>query len=121
MSGQIALVPGTMKMLEGGITAQTRLVLRHISRVTDVMKVKRKLRDVVQGICYVTKRSHVAAARSEWESQTTNAIMDYIIVSRLPRDALIELQVWAHNYNDKFECKDQKTKMISPNFELITL
>lgn len=94
-----------MKILDGDITAQTRLVLRHISRITDVMKVKRKLRDVVQGICYVSKRSHVAAARREWESQTTNAIMDYIIVSRLPRDALIELQVWAHNYNDKFECK----------------
>lgn len=94
-----------MKILDGGITAQARLVLRHIGRVTDVMKVKRKLRDVVQGICYVSKRSHIAAARREWESQSANAIMDYIVVSRLPRNALIELQVWAHDYNDKFECK----------------
>jgi len=106
VSGQIALVPGTMQIVDGGITTQAQLVLRHIDRVLDANQVKRKLRDVVQGICYVTKRSHISAARTEWESKTANAIMDYVIVTRLPRDALIELQIWAHTYNDKFEYEE---------------
>lgn len=63
------------------------------------------LRDVVQGICFVTHPSHITEARRQWERRTTNAIMDYIVVPALPRKALVEWQVWLHSHNDKFDCK----------------
>lgn len=64
-----------------------------------------QLRDVVQGICFVTHPSYITEARRQWERRTTNAIMDFIVLPALPRKALVEWQVWAHSHNDKFDCK----------------
>lgn len=50
-------------------------------------------------------KNDIPIARKLWESQSTNAIIDYIVVKNLPRNALIEFQVWTHLGNDKFECK----------------
>lgn len=107
ISGQIALVPGSMTMIEGGIRPQCKLTLRHIARIAKAMNAKGQLRDVVQGICFVTHPSYITEARRQWERRTTNAIMDYIVLPALPRCALVEWQVWAHSHNDKFDCKYQ--------------
>lgn len=48
LSGQIALVPGNMQMVPGGIKAQSKLVVRHIDRVLKAMEVGVNVRDVVQ-------------------------------------------------------------------------
>lgn len=134
ISGQIALVPGSMTIIEGGIRPQCKLALRHIgkfalishmrvlghpivankhvlffletARVSKAMNAHGQLlRDVVQGICFVTNPIHITEARRQWERRTTNAIMDYIVVPALPRKALVEWQVWLHSHNDKFDCK----------------
>lgn len=105
ISGQIALVPGNMTVIDGGIRLQCKLALRHIQRVAKVMNAHGQLRDVVQGICFVTHSSYISEARRQWERRTTNAIMDYILVPALPRKALVEWQVWMHSHNDKFDCK----------------
>lgn len=105
ISGQIALVPGSMTIIEGGTRPQCKLALRHISRVAKAMNAQGQLRDVVQGICFVTSPSYITEARRQWERRTTNAIMDYIVVPALPRKAQVEWQVWAHSHNDKFDCK----------------
>lgn len=105
ISGQIALVPGSMLIIDGGIRPQCKLALRHISRVAKAMNAHGQLRDVVQGICFVTHPSYITEARRQWERRTTNAIMDYIVVPALPRKALVEWQVWAHTHNDKFDCE----------------
>lgn len=105
ISGQIALVPGSMTLIDGGIRPQCKLALRHISRVAKAMNAHGQLRDVVQGICFVTNPTYITEARRQWERRTTNAIMDYIVVPALPRGALVEWQVWAHSHNDKFDCK----------------
>lgn len=105
ISGQIALVPGSMTLIEGGIRPQCKLALRHISRVAKAMNAHGQLRDVVQGICFVNNPSFITEARRQWERRTTNAIMDYIVVPALPRGALVEWQVWLHSHNDKFDCK----------------
>lgn len=105
ISGQIALVPGSMTIIEGGIRPQCKLALRHIARVAKAMNAHGQLRDVVQGICFVTQTGFIAEARRQWERRTANAIMDYIVVPALPRKALVEWQVWAHSHNDKFDCK----------------
>lgn len=103
--GQIALVPGSMTIIDGGIRPQCKLALRHISRIAKAMNAHGQLRDVVQGICFVTHPNFITEARRQLERRTTNAIMDYIVVPALPRKALVEWQVWAHSHNDKFDCK----------------
>ncbi|XP_063230260.1 uncharacterized protein LOC134535177 [Bacillus rossius redtenbacheri] len=106
VAGQIALVPGTMCLVEGGVKEQCRLALRHIGRIVSAMDPSTQLRDVVHGICYVTLCGDVAAARREWERQTNNAIVDYVVVSKLPRDALVEWHVWAHRHNSTFDYEE---------------
>lgn len=106
IAGQIALVPGSMTIIEGGIKQQCKLTLRHVSRIAKAMNAQGQLRDVVQGICFVTHPSYIYEARRQWERRTANAIIDYIVVPALPRGALVEWQVWAHTHNDKFDYEE---------------
>lgn len=94
-----------MTIIEGGIRPQCKLTLRHISRIAKAMNAHGQLRDVVHGICFVTHPAFIGEARRQWERRTTNAIMDYIVLPALPREALVEWQVWAHTHNDRFDCK----------------
>lgn len=57
-----------------------------------------------QGVCYVTNVAHILAAKVEWERKTNNAIIDYVVVQRLPRDASVEWHLWAHRGNSRFDC-----------------
>lgn len=59
----------------------------------------------LQGICYVTDSKFIEECRREWEKRTNNAIVEYLVVPRLPRDANVEWQVWVHKHNTAFECK----------------
>ncbi|KAH8273471.1 hypothetical protein KR018_002962 [Drosophila ironensis] len=106
ISGQIALVPGSMTIIDGGIRPQCKLTLRHISRIAKAMNAHGQLRDVVHGICFVTHPAFIGEARRQWERRTTNAIMDYIVLPALPREALVEWQVWAHTHNDRFDYEE---------------
>lgn len=58
----------------------------------------------LQAICYVSHSNLIMEARRQWEEHTNNAIVDYVVVPRLPRDAPIEWHVWAHRHNSRFEC-----------------
>lgn len=106
ISGQIALIPGSMKIIDGGIKSQCKLILRHINRISKAMHAQGQLRDVVQGICFVTHPNYITEARRQWEKCTTNAIVDYIVCPALPRQALVEWQVWAHDHNDNFNYEE---------------
>lgn len=106
ISGQIALIPGSMTIIDGGIKEQCKLTLRHLSRIAEAMNINGHLRKVVQGICFLTDPSYIVEARRQWENRTENAIMDYIIVPALPRNALVEWQVWAHTHNDTFDYEE---------------
>ncbi|XP_014239939.1 diphthine--ammonia ligase [Cimex lectularius] len=106
VAGQIGLVPGTMTLVSGGIRRQCRLALRHVGRLVKAMDKDTQLRDVVQGICYVTNASYIAEARKEWERRTNNAIVEYIVVRELPKSSLVEWQVWAHRGNTRFEYEE---------------
>jgi len=65
-----------------------------------------ELRDVVQGICFVTDASFIVKCREEWEKRSNNGIVEYLVVSRLPRDANVEWCVWAHRHNSAFEYEE---------------
>lgn len=103
VAGQIPLVPGNMNLLDMNIKRQCRLTLRHIDRIVKAMDAK--LRDIVQGICFLTHSSYITDARKEWERRTRNAIVDYVVVPNLPRGAQVEWCVWAHRDNNRFECE----------------
>ncbi|KAL0101093.1 hypothetical protein PUN28_018744 [Cardiocondyla obscurior] len=104
VAGQIPLIPGNMNLLDMNIKRQCRLTLRHIDRIVKAMDAK--LRDIVQGICFLTHCSYIADARKEWERRTRNAIVDYIVVPNLPRGAQVEWCVWAHRDNNRFEYEE---------------
>lgn len=53
----------------------------------------------------MTNPKHIDCVRKIWEEKTNNAIVDYLVVSGLPREALVEWHVWAHKHNNQFECK----------------
>ncbi|KAI5726697.1 hypothetical protein M8J76_007020 [Diaphorina citri] len=90
IAGMIPLVPGSMKLLEAGILQQCKLALRHVHR----------------GFCFVTNKLHIDIARREWEKRTNNGIVDYIVVTGLPRNALVEWYVWAHRANNTFQYEE---------------
>ncbi|GLH09585.1 Uncharacterized protein GBIM_14654 [Gryllus bimaculatus] len=106
VAGQIPLVPGTMQLVSGGARKQCRLALRHVGRIVRAVDANTQLRDVVQGICYVTHPSYIPEARREWEKRTNNAIVDYVVVPHLPRGALLEWHIWAHQHNNRFEYEE---------------
>ena len=53
---------------KGGIKNECKLTLRHINRIAKAMNSKGQLRDVVQGICFLTHPSYIAEARRQWVS-----------------------------------------------------
>lgn len=68
ISGQIGLIPGNMMILGGGIKQECKLTLRHINRIAKAMNSHGQLRDVVQGICFVTHPNYITEARRQWVS-----------------------------------------------------
>ncbi|XP_026677578.1 diphthine--ammonia ligase-like [Diaphorina citri] len=106
IAGMIPLVPGSMKLLEAGILQQCKLALRHVHRVIKAMDQNTHIRDVVMGFCFVTNKLHIDIARREWEKRTNNGIVDYIVVTGLPRNALVEWYVWAHRANNTFQYEE---------------
>lgn len=106
IAGMIPLVPGSMKLLDAGILQQCKLALRHVHRVIKAMDPNTHIRDVVMGFCFVTNKLHIDVARREWEKRTNNGIIDYIVVTGLPRDALVEWYVWAHRANNTFQYEE---------------
>ncbi|CAH1106414.1 unnamed protein product [Psylliodes chrysocephalus] len=107
LAGQIGLVPGSMEMVKGGVKAECKLVLRHLKRLLTAVDHKFNLRNVVQSICYVTDPSYVTTVRKLWEENTNNAIVDYVVVTGLPRNASVEWHVWAHKYNNQFDYEEK--------------
>ena len=55
----------------------------------------------------------ILEARHQWEEHTNNAIVDFFVVPKLPRDSPIEWHVWAHRHNSRFECKFIQNLFIS--------
>jgi diphthine-ammonia ligase len=78
VAGQIALCPASMKIIEGGITAESRLSLRHVQRVLAAMHPGLLLHNVTVAICYVTSASYIPEAVTEWERALKNEVWKII-------------------------------------------
>lgn len=63
------------------------------------------LLSILQGVCYVTDLKDIAVARRMMSRASESQISTYVVVSRLPRGALVEWSTWAHVANNKFDCE----------------
>jgi 2-iminobutanoate/2-iminopropanoate deaminase len=97
-SGQIALDPATGQLVEGGIREQTRRVLENLSAI--LTEAKSDLQHVVRTTVYLKSMSDFAAmneiyaayfAREGWVPPARSTVE----VARLPKDALVEIDVIA--------------------------
>ncbi|KAG6440931.1 hypothetical protein O3G_MSEX001651 [Manduca sexta] len=104
--GQIALVPGSMRLAEGGARRQCALALRHLTRVIRAVHPRAHVRSVVQTVCYTTEGGAVGEARRQLERRTAGAIAQYAVVQALPRRAAVEWHAWAHADNNRFDYEE---------------
>ncbi|CAH2041533.1 unnamed protein product, partial [Iphiclides podalirius] len=105
-SGQIALVPGSMRLAGSGARGQCALALRHITRVLRAAHPRAHIRSVVQSVCYVTQISAAREARRQLERRTAGAIVQCAVVQALPRGAAVEWHAWAHTDNNRFDYEE---------------
>ncbi|XP_066464685.1 diphthine--ammonia ligase isoform X2 [Eleutherodactylus coqui] len=98
-AGQIALIPCTMKLIPGGIVAESSLSLRHVGRVLDAISPGTSQSHVMLAHCYVTRSSYIRYAMRAWESSAENEgtcpDLTVAVVPRLPRGAVVEWHVMA--------------------------
>lgn len=104
-SGQIGLVPGSMRLVEGGARRQSALALRHVARVLRASARRGHVRAALHTACYLTRAGGVPDARRVLERRTAGALAQYVVVEALPRAAHTEWAVWAHTDNCRFECE----------------
>ncbi|XP_048734768.2 uncharacterized protein LOC125650470 [Ostrea edulis] len=111
VAGQIAMCPANLAIIGRGIVSQARLSLHHVQRILEAMHCGMDKLTMV--VCYVTNIGYVQSAQKELErsrnmyeteekfgveKQTRHPPMPvYVVVPRLPKDALIEWQVTARN------------------------
>src|ERR1700749_4294633 len=97
-SGQIALDPATGQLVEGGIAEQTTRVLENLKAV--LAAAQSDLRQVVKATVYLKNITDFAAmnavyttymAGDGWVSPARSTVE----VARLPKDALVEIEVIA--------------------------
>lgn len=108
VAGQIAMVPGSLNIVQGGITTESRLSLRHVVRVLDAQSPGCNLSHVVSVVCYVTSCQYIDVAKQEWSRAlkalheddgcgdgTSTPSLVCVVIPYLPRSAKVEWQVTA--------------------------
>ena len=94
-AGQVALVPGTGKLLEGDIQAQAAQVFKNLTAVLDAAG--SSLDRVVKTTVYLKDMNDFAAMNAIYDTffQGDPPARTTIQVARLPLDALIEIEMIA--------------------------
>ncbi len=95
LAGQIAIDPASSKMIDGGIEEQTEQVLKNIEAVLNTSGFT--LDNVVQSQVFITDLNNYSALNGVYanyfkENRPARAVVE---VSRLPKDALVEIMVTA--------------------------
>jgi 2-iminobutanoate/2-iminopropanoate deaminase len=94
-SGQIALDPATMQIVEGGIREQTERVMRNLAAVLEAAG--SELGRVVKTTVYLADMNEFAAMNEVYGSFFTAVppARSTVEVKRLPRDVRVEIDVIA--------------------------
>ncbi len=92
ISGQVPLVPETMKMPEGGIKEQTQQVMKNIGAILEAAGYK--YTDVVKSTCLLSDMANFAAMNEVYASYYTEnqPARAAFAVKELPLKALIEIE-----------------------------
>ena len=95
-SGQIPIDLKTNTIIEGGVTEQTKLVLEHIKAVLE--EAGSSLKSVVKATVFLKNMNDfplMNAIYTQYFDTATAPARSTIEVARLPKDALVEIEVVA--------------------------
>ena len=95
-SGQIPIGLKTNAIIEGGVTEQTKLVLEHVKAVLE--EAGSSLKNVVKATVFLKSMNDFAlmnAVYTQYFDADTAPARSTIEVARLPKDALVEIEVVA--------------------------
>ena len=96
-SGQIGLDPLTGKLVEGGMIAQTEQILKNISLIlTDIGLDKENIIKLTVFLIDLEQFSIINSSFQSFFSETAFPARSTVEVSRLPLDALVEIECVAH-------------------------
>lgn len=95
-SGQIPLDPATGQMVEGDITVQATQVFENIKAI--LAEAGTCLENVVKTTCFISDMNNFAAVNAVYDKYFTKGAppaRSAVEVSRLPKDAMVEIEVIA--------------------------
>lgn len=94
-SGQIGFIPETMTFPEGGIKAQAQQALQNLKSVLEAGGAS--LESVIKVTCFVADMNDFAAFNEVYDEffKASKPARSCVEVSRLPKDALVELEAVA--------------------------
>jgi len=94
-AGQVALDPVTQQLIEGDISAQTERVLKNLSAILKAAGCG--LKDVLRCTVFLKDMSDFTAMNAVYGKyfETAPPARSTVEVSRLPKDALVEIDVIA--------------------------
>ncbi|KAK6479100.1 diphthine--ammonia ligase-like [Huso huso] len=128
-AGQIALMPCTMQLVQGGVRTEARLSFSHVEKVLDAMNTGLTLSHVLLANCYVTNKKNIGLVQKIWDNklkEPSSKDEDYgeaerkcgplviAVVPHLPRGAEVELHVIA-------ACDDPRQRKSSHMTKELTL
>lgn len=95
LSGQIALVPETMQLVEGDVAAQTRQVLKNMGAVLEAAGAQ--FDDLVKCSIFLTDMNDFEAVNAVYAEfmPTPPPARETVEVSRLPKDVAVEISAIA--------------------------
>ncbi|XP_059159822.1 uncharacterized protein LOC131943634 [Physella acuta] len=105
VAGMIPLVPASLELIRAGITAQCAVALKHVKSILSVMH-NTSLSSCPMVMCYLVNIEHMQVAEQEWtkslqvstaekEKLKLTPAIQYCVVPALPKQALVEWQVYA--------------------------
>ncbi|MGH0140222.1 UNVERIFIED_CONTAM: hypothetical protein FKN15_001628, partial [Acipenser sinensis] len=68
-AGQIALMPCTMQLVQGGVRTEARLSFSHVEKVLDAMNTGLTLSHVLLANCYVTNKKNIGLVQKIWDNK----------------------------------------------------
>ena len=94
-AGQVAIDPSTQQLIAGGISAQTERVLKNLSAILKAAGCE--LKDVLRCTVFLKDMNDFTAMNAVYEKYFDIAppARSTVEVSRLPKDALVEIDVIA--------------------------
>ena len=96
-SGQIALVPSTMEIVEGGINEQTKLVMENLKAVLE--KAGSSMDNVLKTNCYLSNMDDFLAFNeiyAKYFNAETAPARATVAVKTLPKNVIVEVDAIAY-------------------------